>query len=239
MKSPKYIALAAGLCFQCVGNAGFVDSITNVEWRQLTDSYSLEWTQVSNVCSLTTGVCNGAIGGVDMSGWTWANGLAVAKLFNDLGASFELGSISSAQSAHFTGSAAMGYSVFITGVAGQSQGAFFATSHSAGGGGQPPRWGIRGWTRDQEAIFGSTRARADFAESFVTSFDVNEPYPPSASSSIGVWLYRSVTSVPEPSAYWSLLVGLGAVLFHWKYRTGIFNRSNHLSMQRRLVTSDA
>ena len=51
------------------------------EWRQLTDTLNYSWNQVSSVCSPSSGACNGTIGSVHFSSWTWASIFDVADLF--------------------------------------------------------------------------------------------------------------------------------------------------------------
>ena len=52
------------------------------EWRQLTDTVAVSWTQVAQICP-TDGIspCSGRLGGIDVTGWTWANQSQVRELF--------------------------------------------------------------------------------------------------------------------------------------------------------------
>jgi hypothetical protein len=54
------------------------------EWRQLTETVGFSWEQVAAVCDEETGVCTGAIGSIDLSGWFWASALDVGELFSAL-----------------------------------------------------------------------------------------------------------------------------------------------------------
>ena len=64
-------------------------------WRQLTDTQHLNYDLVvrkcdeftgtcAGVCSAETGACDGSIGGVDFTGWTWASVSEVGELFATL-----------------------------------------------------------------------------------------------------------------------------------------------------------
>jgi len=54
------------------------------EWRQLTDTINLTWSDVASVCNTTTGACSGSIGPVSFDGWTWASIEDVQELFEQL-----------------------------------------------------------------------------------------------------------------------------------------------------------
>lgn len=57
-------------------------TINGLEWRQVTETSTISWNEVSTVCNQSTGVCNGSIETVDFTGWTWASVDEVTDLFN-------------------------------------------------------------------------------------------------------------------------------------------------------------
>jgi len=54
--------------------------VNGYEWAQVSDFTNLSWQEINTVCPL--GNCSGTLNGFDMNGWTWADGEAVAGLFN-------------------------------------------------------------------------------------------------------------------------------------------------------------
>lgn len=76
------LAIAITVFIPAVSLAGPV--INGIEWRQVTETTGISWNQVSKICNLETGVCNGQIDGVDFTGWTWANIEEITLLFNAL-----------------------------------------------------------------------------------------------------------------------------------------------------------
>ncbi len=60
--------------------------INGKDWRQLTETTGFSFNNVSNsttgTCDVNTGLCNGSLGGVDFTGWTWATNEEVGGLFN-------------------------------------------------------------------------------------------------------------------------------------------------------------
>ena len=69
------------LVFSSYAMSGVI--VGDKEWRQLTETHGLDWYQVSSVCSQLSGECDGAVGLVSFTGWTWASVFDVMALFND------------------------------------------------------------------------------------------------------------------------------------------------------------
>ena len=68
----RSLALSASLLF---ANAAFanVDDGQGKEWRQLTETVGLSWTQIAQTCPQDgASPCSGLTGGRDLTGWTWA-----------------------------------------------------------------------------------------------------------------------------------------------------------------------
>lgn len=80
----KHLGFLAGLLLtpQLATAGGVV--VGDREWRQLTDTINLAWSEVASVCSTTTGACSGSIGPVSFDGWTWASIEDVQELFEQL-----------------------------------------------------------------------------------------------------------------------------------------------------------
>lgn len=76
--------ILAMLCFSptLVSAQGVI--VGDREWRQLTDTINLAWSEVASVCNSSTGACSGSIGGVSFDGWTWASIEDVQELFDQL-----------------------------------------------------------------------------------------------------------------------------------------------------------
>lgn len=47
--------------------------VGDYEWRQVTDTAGFSYVEVATVCDTDSGICDGALGGVDFTGWTWAD----------------------------------------------------------------------------------------------------------------------------------------------------------------------
>lgn len=77
MKLPQILALPCLLVTFSV-HAVIID---DRDWRQVTDTVGISYAQMAGVCDVTTGYCNGSVGSVDMTGWIWADDVAIAALF--------------------------------------------------------------------------------------------------------------------------------------------------------------
>ena len=54
------------------------------EWRELFETTGLSWSQVASVCPIDgRTACSGAVGGHDLTGWTWATADQVRDLLDD------------------------------------------------------------------------------------------------------------------------------------------------------------
>lgn len=62
----------------------YVDTVTGMEWAQVTDSVGFAWWEVAGVCA-TDGAttCSSNLSGVEFSGWTWAQVSQILDLFAD------------------------------------------------------------------------------------------------------------------------------------------------------------
>jgi hypothetical protein len=83
------------LAFGWTGSAGAAMlppiTVNGLEWLQPVDFENLSWNQMASVCNATTGVCNGTLGGNDITGWTWAGVADINALFNYYIGSIQLG----------------------------------------------------------------------------------------------------------------------------------------------------
>lgn len=57
-------------------------TVGGTEWLQPLDFVNYTWNAISTVCDVTTGACNGSLGGNDLTGWTWADVDDLNALFN-------------------------------------------------------------------------------------------------------------------------------------------------------------
>jgi hypothetical protein len=74
----KRISILTLLTFSCAAQAVVID---NRDWRQVSETTNITYDQMSQVCNLVTGACNGAVGNVDMTDWIWADDVAIASMF--------------------------------------------------------------------------------------------------------------------------------------------------------------
>lgn len=68
-------------CFTFMPSVTSAVVIDSRNWMQVTDTTNLSYNQLSNVCSVSTGICNGSINGIDLNGWIWADNSAVRNMF--------------------------------------------------------------------------------------------------------------------------------------------------------------
>lgn len=74
------------LSLPCWALAGPVlDTATNREWRQLTETVNVSITAMRAVCDATTGACSGSVGGFSVEGWTFAADADVKALYQNFG----------------------------------------------------------------------------------------------------------------------------------------------------------
>src|SRR4249920_4206037 len=60
-----------------------VDDVHGKDWRQLTETLGLSWSQVAQVCPQDgASACVGSVGGVNLTDWVWATDAQVIELFS-------------------------------------------------------------------------------------------------------------------------------------------------------------
>jgi hypothetical protein len=71
------------LCGSAFAQGPYLDNLGR-EWRQLAGSTNKTWNQISSICP-TDGAtpCSGTLGGLNLSGWTWATESQVLELFSE------------------------------------------------------------------------------------------------------------------------------------------------------------
>lgn len=57
--------------------------VNDTLWAQVSLFEGVTWHAANDVCPGPDGVCTGSLAGIDVTGWTWANGGEVASLLND------------------------------------------------------------------------------------------------------------------------------------------------------------
>lgn len=206
-------------------HAGYVDVVTNLEWRQLTETTGYAYNQINtggiNGCSAATGACAGQLEGTgpSLNGWTWATEAEVRTLFANFAGTADIAGFNSSPAVPTN------YNIFDSIWApaildddgtGPDQGLFYSSDIN------PGQWSrVAGLTRtlqDSQSVYAPSvteygtqfqltlwdRAQTDEAVSTVAT-----------SSGTGIWMYRALGSqnnnpVPLPASIW--LVGLGACL---------------------------
>lgn len=74
-------------------NAAMLPPVTvnGLDWLQPVDFVGYSWNDINTVCDATSGLCNGSVGGNNLTGWTWASVDDVNALFNHYIGSLALG----------------------------------------------------------------------------------------------------------------------------------------------------
>jgi hypothetical protein len=223
----KQIVLAvvavAGLTLAGGSRAGYIDAVTNLEWRQLTETLNISFNALNtggvNGCSAATGACSGLIGAVDLTGWTWATEPEVRILFHNFsGAQFIPGftPLPGAPTLYSELFSTWAPAIIDIDGVGVDTGIFERTEVSFFGS------FIIGMTRTLasngfDAVVARIRDGSDDAvisDVAQTSFAQS---PILALPSRGVWMYRqgSTSDVPVPPTPWLLAIGIAAL---WSVR---------------------
>ena len=136
--------LIAGLILLLINNLGAFAAGAGAndnhgkEWRQLTETKGLTWTQVSQVCPRNGAApCNGAVGNNDLSGWIWATQTQVVEFFGYYEPAMLTSSGVSGQQYFFSASSFLSvihptFSFANTYATGDSTGGWTATTDAAG-----------------------------------------------------------------------------------------------------------
>lgn len=174
-------------------------TVNGLEWLQPIDFINKSWNTINTICDATSGLCNGSLGGNDITGWTWASVADMNQLFN-----------------YFIGSTEMGpgYDSYL------EVGGTWATSVLAI---FTPTWNannqvlVTGLTRDVEttqnrALLGRVMIDSvnpmsiyDFANTNTTAA-TGLPVP-----DIGGWFYRAPSAAPTPATLSLMALGLATL----------------------------
>ena len=213
---------AAGLSVAGGAQAGYIDPVTNLEWRQLTETLNISYNSLNtggvNGCSAATGACSGSLGAVDLNGWTWATEPEVRTLFHNFsGAQFIPGFTPQPVNAagFFQVNSTWAPAIIDRDGAGADQGIFDGTFQSAF---FDTAVGI---TRTVHASGGSVFLgqiidRTQVDEPDLASTNTTQPLPTSHQG-IGVWLYRQAPTSEVPVTPASMLLAIGIAAL-WSVR---------------------
>jgi len=221
------LLVAVGL----VGTSGaapvYLDTVTNLEWRQPKDTVSFNFNQMNTDtngqtwgCSASTGECSGNLGGsgASLDGWRWATELGVRTLFHDLAGSLYIPGFDPLPSTptSYTETVSIWAPAIIDsdGVLGDT-GIFDATFVVTNQGAY-----VLGYTRTTNA---SSKVFAAYIQdgnipSIIDFADTSATYPLSNldQTSHGFWLFREASTVPAPATLWLLATGVAAL--GWRRR---------------------
>jgi hypothetical protein len=221
---------AAGLSVAGGTQAGYIDAVTNLEWRQLTETVNISYNALNtggvNGCSAATGACSGSLGAVDLTGWTWATEPEVRLLFHNFsGAQFIPGftPLPGAPTNYNEESSLWAPAILDIDGAGVDTGIFDATriiplemsvsgiTRTDAGNGVQTRGAVIVDDLDFTGINGDVTIGRDKAITNTAVFFDDED------AHVGVWLYRQAptSDVPVPPAPWLLAIGIAAL---WSVR---------------------
>lgn len=178
----RWIGIVAVTGVSCLAAAqdAYVDSQGRT-WRQVVGTTGHTWDQVGSICPTDGSTCSGSLGGLDMTGWTWASQQDVLGLFSEFAPEIVPGGSVGGPAYTLAG---LGFT-----------GVFIPTSefYTVVGG----FFSISGWTRtasDGLAIVPGVSASYNPHDG---AFSVLGTAPTdSASQYRGVWLYRAAPACP-------------------------------------------
>jgi hypothetical protein len=214
----------------------YLDTVTNLEWRQVKDTVGFSFNQMNtdtngtplHGCSASTGVCSGNLGGSgpSLDGWRWATEEEVRTLFHDFAGSLNIPGFDPlplTATAYSEVNSPWAPAIIDTDVAGIDAGIFDATLFNVG-----TSTAVGGLTR---SLVNPGIARAGLIGD-VVSTDLNDiassgvqgPGTGTSSLSTGFWLLRdaSPSVVPVPTTL--LLLATGVAFLGWRRRASDWNR---------------
>lgn len=193
------VAFAAAITFACGSSSVMAATVFNdghgKVWRQVTDTQNMSWNDFASVCA-TDGAtaCNGAIKGVNMTGWVFATVDQVGQLFSYFGDfpgginAVHVGSISGADT-------------FLT---------KFDPTYV-----DQTRW-VMGWTATPTGNgtywIGEVFDRPSGDPNGDAWYTDQSGDPAGVFSPRGAWMWQdAVSGVPEPTTWAMFLIGFGSV----------------------------
>lgn len=195
--------LAALALAACTAAQAYVDPVTQFEWRQLTETVGLQVGAANAVCSGSNHLCQGALNGVDLTGWHFASTQDVRTLFTNFGFPLSFNG-----SYYSTNSGGPLFDQFVDrdGASGPDTGAFYATVVDT----SVDTWLAAGMTRDDD---GSAMDPYDFSSvgNFGLDFMVAQAGVAYGGALGGLWLYReagAANGLPLPGTAPLLLAAL-------------------------------
>lgn len=179
-------------------DTAYVDSVSGLEWAQVSGTTLLAWDEVAGVCA-TDGVsaCSSNLGSVELGGWTWATSTQVLTLF--VNATDLTPDQLADQDESTTNSTWAAQLLSFFDPTSIENGGFGLLGLSADGPSFDPRGAWVPYVVDGTAGSEDLVSRRRIVAKYL------------ASDAIGLWLNRPVSSVPEPTTLSLTVLGVAGL----------------------------
>lgn len=198
----KHIVMSALATLMCCSSATFAATVFDdghgKEWRQVTDTQGISWSDIASACPLNgISACNGSVDGVNLTGWTFASAQQVGDLFSYFG--------------DFPGGITLANVPQATSHAGE----FLDTAIGPTYTDNVIRF-VMGWTSTPtpggSIWVAEVIQRVQPDPSNTDLWSTADNFGPGQAFAVGSWMWRpAISAVPEPATWALFILGFGAV----------------------------